>query len=138
MVDVMKICINGILLFLYFVARFLELDSLSHKCEDLLVDSISLDNVIALINWSKEPHGSKYVYRNCLVYLREDYVNFCGSPGFFEIDRSIFCELISSDFVQVVYKYRFFFSSSYFFLFLCLFAWHKITSFSRRIFYVCV
>jgi len=85
----------------FSVARFLELDSLSHKCEDLLVDSISLDNIISLIKWAKESHGSNYVYRNCIVYLREDFSSFSSSPGFYELDRHTFCELISSDFVQV-------------------------------------
>jgi len=64
------------------------------------VDSISLDNIITLIKWSKESHGSKYVYRNCIVYLREDYINFCASPGYYELDRHTFCEILSSDFVQ--------------------------------------
>lgn len=57
----------------YQIGRFLELDILTQSCEDLIVESLSLDNLVSVLQWSKQSHGSAWVKRQALHYLREEF-----------------------------------------------------------------
>lgn len=39
------------------MARFLELDSLIQSCEDMIIDSLSLETILPILKWSEQPHG---------------------------------------------------------------------------------
>lgn len=48
--------------------------NLSHQgCEDLIVESVSLDNLVSVLRWSGEAHGSAWVHRQALHFLREEF-----------------------------------------------------------------
>lgn len=61
----------------YQIGRFLELDILTQSCEDLIVESLSLENLVSVLQWSKQSHGSSWVKRQALHYLREEFSQVC-------------------------------------------------------------
>ena len=57
----------------YQIGRFLELDILTQSCEDLIVENINLENLVSVLAWSKQSHGSAYVQRQAFHFLREEF-----------------------------------------------------------------
>ena len=43
-------------------------------CEDIIVVSLNVDNLVSVLMWSSEPHGSQWVHRQTLHYLKEEFV----------------------------------------------------------------
>ncbi|RWS15828.1 BTB/POZ domain-containing protein 7-like protein [Dinothrombium tinctorium] len=85
---------------LYEIARFLELDSLIVSCEDMIIDSLSIDNLVPVIKWSEQAHGSPWVKRQALCYLREEFSTVAFSPILHQLESSHLIEAIKSDFLQ--------------------------------------
>ena len=48
---------------LYEIGRFLEFNFLAQACEDLLMQLMSVDNVVVILNWSLNAHGSAWISR---------------------------------------------------------------------------
>lgn len=67
-------------------------------CEDMIVESISLDNLVSILRWSGEAHGSAWVHRQALHFLREEFSQvrvkefFHGSESFLLPSTEVFCE----------------------------------------------
>ncbi|RWS27203.1 BTB/POZ domain-containing protein 7-like isoform X1 [Leptotrombidium deliense] len=85
---------------LYEIARFLELDSLIVSCEDIIVDSLCIDNLVPVIKWSEQAHGSPWVKRQALCYLREEFSAVTFSPILYSLEAIHLLEAIKSDFLQ--------------------------------------
>lgn len=85
---------------LYEIGRFLELDSLIQACEDLLVDSLSVYNLISILKWSEQPHGSDWVKRQALCFIREEFSLIISSPVLCQLEIEHLKEIISSDYLQ--------------------------------------
>lgn len=43
-------------------------------CEDIIIDNLTADNLITVLNWSAEPHGSKWVHRQAMAFLTEEFM----------------------------------------------------------------
>ncbi|XP_054714783.1 BTB/POZ domain-containing protein 7-like [Uloborus diversus] len=85
---------------LFEVARFIEMDALVQSCEDFIVESISLDSLLPVLRWSSQPHGSQWVYRQAVHFMREEFVAVSSSPVLFQLDKSHLIDVIKSDFLQ--------------------------------------
>lgn len=55
---------------LFEIARFLELDSLIQCCEDMIIDSLSVDTLATILKWSEQAHGSPWVKRYARANIR--------------------------------------------------------------------
>ena len=85
---------------LYEISRFLELDSLVQSCEDLMIDSLSLETLIMIMKWSEQPHGSPWVKRQALCFLREEFSSIASSPLLCQLELTHLMEALKSDFLQ--------------------------------------
>ncbi|XP_038074595.1 BTB/POZ domain-containing protein 7-like [Patiria miniata] len=85
---------------LYQIARFLDLGSMAQACEDTLANAISTENLSSILNWSAEPHGSRWVHRQAMHYLREEFSTISGSVVLFELSKALLKKAIKSDFLQ--------------------------------------
>ena len=88
---------------LFQIGQFLDLEILSQRCEDIVVSYLSLDNILKILSWSSEPHGSGWVKRQCLRFLREEFANVANaSPPttLVELSEADMLTLLESDFLQ--------------------------------------
>ncbi|XP_053638043.1 BTB/POZ domain-containing protein 7 isoform X3 [Cherax quadricarinatus] len=85
---------------IYQIGRFLELDILTQGCEDMIVESLSLDNLVSILRWSGEAHGSAWVHRQALHFLREEFSQVAQSGVLLELEKSTLLEALTSDFLQ--------------------------------------
>lgn len=85
---------------LYEIGRFLELDSLIQSCEDMILDCLNLENLVPLLKWSEQPHGSPWVKRQALCFLREEFSSVASSSILYELEASHIIEAIKSDYLQ--------------------------------------
>ena len=91
---------------LYQIGRFLELDILSQGCEDLIVDWISVDTLIPILHWSGQPHGSDWVHRQTLHFLREEFPILHQSSVLNLLHLNDLIEILDSNFVQVIFFFH--------------------------------
>lgn len=85
---------------LYQIGRFLELDILAQGCEDLILEFLSLDTIATVLRWSAQPHGSAWVHRQTLHYLREEFSAIVASPVLHQLDKSQMIEALQNNFLQ--------------------------------------
>ncbi|XP_076037996.1 BTB/POZ domain-containing protein 7 isoform X2 [Oratosquilla oratoria] len=85
---------------IYQIGRFLELDILTQGCEDLIVESLIVDNLVSVLRWSGEAHGSAWVHRQALHFLREEFSQVAQSGVLLELDKGTLLEALQSDFLQ--------------------------------------
>ncbi|KAJ8399187.1 hypothetical protein AAFF_G00415660 [Aldrovandia affinis] len=85
---------------LYHIALFLEFNMLAQGCEDIVVESISLDSVIAILKWSSQPYGSKWVHRQALHFLCEEFSHVMTSDVLYELSKEHLLTAIQSDYLQ--------------------------------------
>lgn len=85
---------------LYHVGKFLDLSSLTHGAETIIVDNLTVDNVASILAWAREPSGSDWVRRQCLHFIEEQFMRFVHSPGFVNLDSESLRTVLLSDFVQ--------------------------------------
>ncbi|XP_060571333.1 BTB/POZ domain-containing protein 7-like [Ruditapes philippinarum] len=85
---------------MYQIGQFLDIPALSQGCEDIIADNITVDNLISVLTWSAEPHGSSWVSRQALHFLREEFIQVANSPVLFELSKSHLIETLSSDLLQ--------------------------------------
>ena len=84
-----------------FVARFLEFDMLAQLSEDIIIDSLTVEILPSVLKWATCPHGSAFVRRQAMLFLREEFVHLINAPSFLDLSRSTLVELAQSDFLQV-------------------------------------
>ncbi|XP_023216144.1 BTB/POZ domain-containing protein 7-like isoform X2 [Centruroides sculpturatus] len=82
------------------VARFIEMESLVQYCEDFIAESITLETLVPVLQWSEQPHGSPWVYRQALNFIREEFSSVAASPTLFQLERNHLLEVVKSDFLQ--------------------------------------
>lgn len=70
-------------------------------CEDFIVESLSLESLLPVLRWSSQPHGSQWVYRQAIHFIREEFMTVSASPVLFQLDKSHLIDVIKSDFLQV-------------------------------------
>nr|XP_056707753.1 BTB/POZ domain-containing protein 7 [Euleptes europaea] len=85
---------------LYHIALFLEFNMLAQGCEDIIAESISLDTLIAILKWSSQPYGSKWVHRQALHFLCEEFTQVMTSDVFYELCKDHLQTAIQSDYLQ--------------------------------------
>lgn len=86
---------------LYQIGRFLELDILAQGCEDLILEYLSLDSLATVLHWSCQPHGSAWVHRQALHFLREEFQSVVQSPVLHQLNKAHIIEVLQSSFLQV-------------------------------------
>ncbi|WAR20178.1 BTBD7-like protein [Mya arenaria] len=59
---------------IYQIGQFLDIPAISQGCEDVMVEQLSVENLVSVLAWSEEPHGSPWVLRHALHYLREEFL----------------------------------------------------------------
>ncbi|XP_078262921.1 BTB/POZ domain-containing protein 7 [Rhinoraja longicauda] len=85
---------------LYHIALFLEFNMLAQGCEDIVMESISLDTLISILKWSSQPYGSKWVYRQAINFLCEEFTSVMISDVFFELSMDYLPLVLQSDYLQ--------------------------------------
>lgn len=70
-------------------------------CEDIIADTISVENLVPILHWSSEAHGSQWVHRQALHFLKEEFLNIVHSPVLFDLSKQYLIQAIRSDFLQV-------------------------------------
>ncbi|KAK7150320.1 hypothetical protein R3I93_011541 [Phoxinus phoxinus] len=85
---------------LYHIALFLEFSMLAQGCEDIVADSISLDSVVAILKWSSQPYGSKWVHRQAMHFLCEEFSQVMTSDVLYELSKEHLLAAIQSDYLQ--------------------------------------
>ncbi|ESO97990.1 hypothetical protein LOTGIDRAFT_92273, partial [Lottia gigantea] len=85
---------------IFQIGQFLDFPVLSQGCEDMIVESINTENLVSILSWSSEAHGSMWVHRQALHYLTEEYLQIAHSPVLFELSKNYLIEALSSDFLQ--------------------------------------
>ena len=88
-------------IFWSFSARFLEFDMLAQLSEDIIIDSLTVEILPSVLKWANCPHGSAFVRRQAMLFLREEFVHLINAPSFLDLSRSTLVELVQSDFLQV-------------------------------------
>lgn len=85
---------------LYHIALFLEFNMLAQGCEDIIAESICLDSLISILKWSSQPYGSKWVYRQILHFLCEEFSQVMTSEVFYEFTKDHLLTVLQSDYLQ--------------------------------------
>ncbi|KAG9336571.1 hypothetical protein JZ751_002918 [Albula glossodonta] len=78
-----------------------SLRSVPPGCEDIVVESISLDSVITILKWSSQPYGSKWVHRQALHFLCEEFSHIMTSDVLYELSKEHLLTAIQSDYLQL-------------------------------------
>ena len=87
---------------LYEIGKFLEFNFLSQCCEDLLMQTMGIHNVVDILHWSLEPQGSAWIARQAYQYLEEEFYNFSSNVELLgKVDRDTLIRVMKSDFTQV-------------------------------------
>ncbi|XP_070578490.1 BTB/POZ domain-containing protein 7-like [Ptychodera flava] len=84
----------------YQIARFLDLTIMAQACEDIIAESLSQDNFISVLNWSSQAHGSQWVYRQAMHFLKEEFLAIAASPVGCELNKTYLIEALKSDYLQ--------------------------------------
>lgn len=67
-----------------------------------MADSISLDSVVAILKWSSQPYGSKWVHRQAMHFLCEEFSQVMTSDVLYELSKEHLLVAIQSDYLQVM------------------------------------
>lgn len=85
---------------LYETSRLLELDTLTQSCEDALVELLSPESLVTVLQWSEQAHGSPWVRRQALAFLREEFSAVASTPVLLQLSKYHLLEVLQSDFLQ--------------------------------------
>ncbi|XP_020775076.2 BTB/POZ domain-containing protein 7 [Boleophthalmus pectinirostris] len=85
---------------LYHIALFLEFSMLAQGCEDIIVESLSLDSLVPILKWSSQPYGSKWVHRQAMHFLCEEFSQVVSSDVLYELGKEHLLSAIQSDYLQ--------------------------------------
>ncbi|KAJ8274927.1 hypothetical protein COCON_G00095520 [Conger conger] len=85
---------------LYHIALFLEFSMLAQGCEDIVAESIALESIVAILRWSSQPYGSKWVHRQALHFLCEEFSQVMTSDTLYELGQEHLLDAIQSNYLQ--------------------------------------
>ncbi|XP_076128849.1 BTB/POZ domain-containing protein 7 isoform X2 [Alosa pseudoharengus] len=85
---------------LYHIALFLEFSMLAQGCEDIIAESICLESLVPILKWSSQPYGSKWVHRQAMHFLCEDFSQVVTSDVLHELSKEQLLAAIQSDYLQ--------------------------------------
>lgn len=85
---------------LYHIALFLEFSMLAQGCEDIIAESICLELLVPILKWSSQPYGSKWVHRQAMHFLCEDFSQVVTSDVLYELSKDQLVAAIQSDYLQ--------------------------------------
>ncbi|KAG9268781.1 BTB/POZ domain-containing protein 7 [Astyanax mexicanus] len=85
---------------LYHIALFLEFSMLAQGCEDIIIESISLESLVSILKWSSQPYGSKWVHRQAMHFLCEEFSQVMTSEVLYELVKDQLLAAIQSDYLQ--------------------------------------
>lgn len=85
---------------LYHIALFLEFSMLAQGCEDIIVESLCLDSLVPILKWSSQPYGSKWVHRQAMHFLCEEFCQVVASDVLYELGKEHLLSAIQSDYLQ--------------------------------------
>lgn len=86
---------------IYQISRLLEIDSLTQNCEDLIVELMTVENIVPVLNWSQQAHASQWVRRQAMNFLKEDFALVACVPyTLSQLPADTLSEVLDSDFVQ--------------------------------------
>ena len=74
-------------------------------CEDIIIEGLTLENLVAILNWGLEPHGSLWVHRQALHFLREEFIQVVHSSVLYDLSKDYLVQALHSDFLQVSCDY---------------------------------
>lgn len=66
-----------------------------------MVESLSLDCLVPILKWSSQPYGSKWVHRQALHFLCEEFSQVVTSEVLYELSKEHLLTAIQSDYLQV-------------------------------------
>ena len=93
--------------FSYLSSPCIRIKTFSFKflaCEDMIVENFNVATLLAVWEWSSQPFGSKYVYRQTIHYFSEEFCILCKAPIFLaNVPSRFMLSVIKSDFLQVSY-----------------------------------
>lgn len=70
-------------------------------CEDIIVESLSLNSLVPILKWSSQPYGSKWVHRQAMHFLCEEFSQVVSSDVLYELGKEHLLGAIQSDYLQV-------------------------------------
>lgn len=70
-------------------------------CEDIVMESLSLDSLVPILKWSSQPYGSKWVHRQATHFLCEEFSQVVSSDVLYELSKEHLLSAIQSDYLQV-------------------------------------
>nr|XP_027197211.1 BTB/POZ domain-containing protein 7-like [Dermatophagoides pteronyssinus] len=86
---------------LYEIARFLEIDFLVQTCEDMIINFMNLDTLILILKWSEQSHGSPWVKRQALTFLKEEFSSIISQQSLlYQLDYIHLRDVLKSDFIE--------------------------------------
>uniref|UniRef100_A0A3P8UMA4 BTB (POZ) domain containing 7 n=1 Tax=Cynoglossus semilaevis TaxID=244447 RepID=A0A3P8UMA4_CYNSE len=85
---------------LYHIALFLEFSMLAQGCEDIVLESLALDSLVPILKWSSQPYGSKWVHRQAMHFLCEEFSQVVSSDVLYELGKEHLLSAIQSDYLQ--------------------------------------
>ena len=87
---------------LYEIGRFLEFNFLSQSCEDVLMQLMTTRNVIDILNWSLQPHGSAWMARQAYQFMEDEFFSLTSNTEILgRVDEETLVRILKSDFTQV-------------------------------------
>ncbi|KAL0969067.1 hypothetical protein UPYG_G00222250 [Umbra pygmaea] len=85
---------------LYHIALFLEFSMLAQGCEDIIVENLTLESLVPILKWSSQPYGSKWVHRQGLHFLCEEFSQVVTSDVLYDLSKEHLLTAIQSDYLQ--------------------------------------
>lgn len=70
-------------------------------CEDVIVDNLCPDNVVSILSWGQQAHGSQWAARQAQHYLREEFLQVAHSNVLYDLSKEYLKDALASDFLQV-------------------------------------
>lgn len=65
------------------------------------MESLSLDSLVPILKWSSQPYGSKWVHRQAMHFLCEEFNQVVTSDVLYELSKEHLLNAMQSDYLQV-------------------------------------
>ncbi|KAL0858654.1 hypothetical protein ABMA27_012480 [Loxostege sticticalis] len=85
---------------LYEIARFLEMPIVVQGCEDAIVEALSAESLPHVLRWAAAPHASKWVHRQAMRYLRDEFPSLMSHAASARLPRTALADALASPFLQ--------------------------------------
>ncbi|CBY43257.1 unnamed protein product, partial [Oikopleura dioica] len=85
---------------LFGVGKILQLTSLMQAAEDKIVFELSYTTVLPLLQWAERDHGSSYISRNCMAFIRENFHHLSQTGILTGLTTEEMIKLLQDDYLQ--------------------------------------